>query len=99
MWNTGAAVFMASPLGLEESETKAELHVVGPVREAQLLGDALLVRLHGLGADAQLLADLGRRVAAGHENQHISFPLAQLLIPVALLGVLRLARHRAREGA
>src|SRR6185369_13285423 len=84
---------------LQQPEPEAELHVIGAVREAELLGDALLVRLDRLRADEQLLADLGRREAAGDVDEHVALTLGERLVLCALVGVLAALRDLARERA
>src|SRR5688572_26271074 len=74
-------------LFLEKPELQRELHVLRPVREAELLGDALLVGIHRLRADEKLLADLRRGVARRDEPQHVAFPIGELLELRALVGV------------
>src|SRR6185437_9481221 len=70
----------------ENTQLQRELYVVRPVRQPELLLDALLVRVDGLRADEQLLADLRRRVALGHVAQYVALALSQLLELVALRG-------------
>src|SRR6185369_9793738 len=84
---------------LQQPEPEAELHVVGAVREAELLRDALLVRLDRLRADEQLLTDLGRREAAGDVDQHVALTLGERLVLRPLVGVLAAPRDLPRQGA
>src|SRR6185503_18447062 len=46
----------------------------------------LLVRIHRLGTDEQLLADFGRRVSTGNEAQNVALALRELLEALALHG-------------
>src|SRR5690348_16283335 len=84
---------------LQQAEPKAELHVIGAVREAELLGDALLVRLDRLRADEQLLPDLGCGEAAGDVDEHVALTLGELLVLRPLVGVLAALRDLARQRA
>src|SRR5438270_8953004 len=84
---------------LQQPEPETELHVVGAVREAELLGDTLLVRLHRLGADEEPLADLRRGVAAGDMDEHVALTLGELLILCSLVGVLAAPRDLTRQRA
>src|SRR6185437_7698553 len=68
----------------EDTQLERELNVVRPVRQSELLLDALLVGVDGLGTDEQLLADLRRRVPLRHEAQHVALALRQLLELIAL---------------
>src|SRR4051812_38696186 len=86
-------------VGLQQAEAQAELHVVRAMGEAQLLGDALLVRLDGLRTDEQLLTDLRGGLATRHQHQHVALPLAQALVLLPLVGLLGAARHLPGEGA
>src|SRR5689334_115196 len=63
----------------EESQSKRELDVVGPMRQPELLLNALLVCVDRLRTDIQLLSDLWRRVPLRHEAKHVSFTLRQLV--------------------
>src|SRR4051812_17806410 len=74
----------------EQAETQRELHVVRAMVEVELFLNALLVRVDGLRADEQLLADLRRRVALADEPQHVALAHSQLLVTLAvrLRGIL-----------
>ena len=89
----------AQRLFVEQSQLEREVHVVGPMGQSQLLVDPLLVRVDRLGADEQLLADLGSAEAAGYEAQNVALSLRELLVLVALVSVLRLALDALGERA
>src|SRR2546426_3759443 len=57
--------------------------------EAQLPHDACAIGLHGLGAHAELLADLVRGMARGRQRKHFPFARAE-----ASHGEVRLASWR-----
>src|SRR5690606_5418936 len=56
-----------------------ELHEARRAVEAQLFLDALAVRLDRLDAEAQVLSDLPRRLAAADQVQHLHLAVAQAL--------------------
>src|SRR6185503_11318364 len=58
----------------QNAHLQSEIDVLGAMRDSELLVHALLVRVHGLGADEQLLADLRGRIPLGNQSKH--FPLA-----------------------
>ena len=68
------------------------------MRQPQFLVDALLVGVDRLGADEQLLADLGRAIAASDEFQDVLLALGELFEPGALVGVLRSSLNSLRQG-
>src|SRR5215211_4227553 len=49
----------------EKAQLERELHVVGSMRQSELLLNALLIGVDGLRADEQPLADFRRGVALG----------------------------------
>src|SRR5215204_4001371 len=59
----------------EDADSERKVDVLGAMGNAELLVHTLLVGVHGLRADEQLLADLGGRVALGHESEHVAFAL------------------------
>ena len=61
--------------------------------------DTLLVRVHRLGTDEQLLTDLGRRVPLGRQSQHIALTLGQSFVPFTILLLRVLLRESLRQDA
>src|SRR4051812_13584037 len=94
-----SAASWATSHRLQQSQTETELDVIGAVRQAELLGNALLVRLDGLRTDEQPLADLGRGVAAGDVDEHVALTFGELLVLRALVGVLAAPRDLPRQCA
>src|ERR671912_1555085 len=61
----------------QDADLQREIHVLGAVRDPELLVHPLLVGVDRLGADEQLLPDLRGRVALGNEAQHVTLALRQ----------------------
>src|SRR6202022_3465685 len=81
----------------EQSDLQREVHVIAAMRQAKFLVDTLLVRIDSLGTDEQLLANLGRAVAASNELEHVLLALGKLLEPRTLVGVLRSSLDSLRQ--
>src|SRR6266571_1008235 len=82
--------YARSPLlDLEQPGAEREADQLGSMLEAQLPHDACAIGLHGLGAHAELLADLVRGMARGRQRK--DFPLARA---EACHGEVRLASWR-----
>ena len=79
------------------------MHVLGPVRHAELLLDALLVGVDRFGSDAELAADLGAVETPCRQDHNRAFAAAQSLEPCQRIMArgrwLRLlARERVADG-
>src|SRR5688572_33368834 len=81
-------VFASTPSGGcllgEQAELERKLHVFSAMCEAELLLDALLVRVHRLRADEEALANLRRGVALCNEAKHVALSLCQRFVAIAL---------------
>src|SRR5579863_8065265 len=66
------------------------------MRDADLVLDALLVRIDRLGVDGQLFTDLRRRVSLGDEAQHVALALSQALEAIDI-SLVRNAAQRSGE--
>src|SRR4051812_16099033 len=64
----------------EQPCLEREAHVSRAVPQPELLLDALLVRVHRLGGDAELAADLRTVVADGNQLQHRLLAITQRLV-------------------
>src|SRR5829696_254846 len=88
-WRSAAG---ASRRGREEAQLERRAHVLGALDEAHLVVDAAPVRVGGLGADVEALADLRRRVALRHEQEDLALAVAQrgvarpYVLPLRALG-------------
>src|SRR4051812_30836546 len=81
----------------ENSELQSHLDVIGAMRQAELLLNALLVSIHRLRADEELLTNLGRGVTLRHETQHVALALRELVEPLSLRGSGILLRKIPRQ--
>src|SRR5689334_4062131 len=63
--------------GANEPKSQRESNIVGSMAEAELLGDAILVCVDGLGRDAQRARDFYAAVALGDALQHGPLARAQ----------------------
>src|SRR5512146_1536700 len=70
----------------QQPQAQGELHVLGTVRQSDLLMNALLVSVHRLGADPQLLSDFRRGVPLGGIAEHLALALGESLeaVPIQL---------------
>ena len=68
-WTTGTESNERSQVSVERPSFKRELNVVRTMRQTQLLLNALFVRVDGLRADEELLADLRSGVPLSDEAQ------------------------------
>src|SRR3954470_22068879 len=86
----------------EQAQLQRKLHVVSAVGNPELLLDALLVRVHRLRADEELLTDFRRGIALRYEAEHVLLALRQVLESVVFglrRGTLReVLREHARRG-
>ena len=92
-----------SPSDPHQIRFERKAHVLRAVRQAELLLDALLVRVYRLGRDPELAADLGAVEAARRQDHHRPLPIAQALEPRLRVGPCRRGRfdgvgERARDG-
>src|SRR5258708_16818069 len=84
---------------LKQSELEGKLHVIGAVREAQLVVDALLVGVHRLGADRELLANFWRGIAFSDEAHHGALAVGETFVARTIGGLLLAASRTSREYA
>ena len=70
---------------LQQPQLEGQLHVVGPVGEAELVVDSLLVGIHRLGTDRELFTDLRRGVTLRDELHHGALPIGEPVDHQALL--------------
>src|SRR6185437_17047634 len=81
----------------QQPQAQRELHILGAMRQADFLMNALLVGVHRLGADPQLLADFGRGVALGRIAEDLALTLGESLEAVAIRLQRVLPCQAARE--
>src|SRR5689334_12510672 len=77
---SGTLVAMAwrPPVSLDKPRLVREHHGLDAVAKVELLQDVRDVRLDGRVADVELTADLGVRVAARDQAEHVQLTLGQL---------------------
>src|SRR5450759_2276505 len=83
----------------EQPDLEREVDVIATVRKPKFLVDPLLVGVDGLGADEQLLANLGRAVPAGDELEDVLLALGEFLEHGAFVRVLRSSLDSLGQGA